>query len=206
MFKKNNKELGQVSKLLLVLAIIVLVAVIITYLVIKMATPAPEPSSISKPLVPQPVYEITFGNIRFVWEASIDMGDVLRVSEAREDSYAQKNITTTERFIKVTIGAQNKGKINTDERSWDIENIIDSEGRNFVPIENYTISPWLPSSNLCGTLLKPEFEPTPCTKMYEVSKKSSGLKIKVITGKDNSANNFSAKKLDEGLIDLIITQ
>ena len=201
-----NKSSGQVSKLLLVLAIIVFVAVIITYLVIKMSTPPPKPLVTTEPTVPQPVYEVTLGDIRFVFESSIDKGDVLRVSEAREGSYVQKNVTTVEKFIKVTIGAQNKGKFNIAERSWDIENIVDSEGRNFVPIESYTINPWLPNPDLCGDLLKPEFDPTPCTKIYEVSRKSTGLKIKVITGKDNSANNFSAKKFDEALIDLIVTQ
>lgn len=204
MFKKFNKESGQASKLLLVLAIIVFVAAIITYLVMRMATPAPKPPISNEPTVPQPVYEVTLGDIRFVWEGSIDKGNTLRVSEAREGSYAQKNAVTTEKYIKVTIGAQNKGKTNIAERAWDIENIVDSEGREFEAIEDYTINPWLPIPNLCGALLKPEFNPTPCTKIYEVSRKSSGLKIRVITGKENSANNFSAKKIDEAFIDLII--
>jgi len=206
MFKKFHKEAGQVSRLLLILAVVVFVAVIIAYLVMRMATPAPKPPVSNEPVVPQPVYETTLGDIKFVFENSIDKGNILWVSEARKDSYAQKNLTTTEKYIKVTIGAQNKGKTNIAERSWDIENIIDSEEREFEPIEDYTISPWLPNPDLCGALLKPEFNPTPCTKIYEVSRKSTGLKIKVITGKENSANNFSAKKNDEALIDLIITQ
>jgi len=104
----------------------------------------------------------------------------------------------------VTIGAQNKGTANIEERSWDIENIVDSDGRNFVPLEGYSVDPWLPISNFCGALLKPEFDPVPCTKMYEVSKKSAGLKIRVISGKDNSPNNLSSDNVDEAMIDLIV--
>lgn len=202
----GGTEAGQVSKLLLVLAIIVFVAVIIAYLVMRMATPPPKPPVTGEPVIPQPIYETTLGDVKFVWESSIDKGNTLWVSEARKDSYAQKNLVTTERYIKVTIGAQNKGKVNIAERSWDIGNIIDSEGRNFVPIEDYSVNPWLSNPNLCGALLKPEFNPTPCTKIYEVSRKSTGLKIEVMTGQENSANNFSAGKLDKALIDLIITQ
>ncbi len=201
---KFNKSSGQVSRLLLVLAIIVLVAVIITFLIMKMATPPPKPPASAEPTVPLPVYEQTLGNIRFVFQSARDRGDTLRASETKNPGSWQKDLTTTERFIMITIGAQNKGKENIAERSWDIENIIDSEGRNFVPLEGYTVDQWLPEQNLCSTLLKPEFDPTPCTKIYEVSKKSTGLKIRVITGKDNTANNFSSKKLDEALIDLIV--
>ena len=95
------------------------------------------------------------------------------------------------------------GLENIAERSWDIENIVDSQGREFVPLD-YNANPWLPDPNLCGTLLKPAFDPTPCIKIYEVSKVSAGLKIRVITGKGNDQNNFSSKNFDKGLIDLIV--
>jgi hypothetical protein len=42
--------------------------------------------------------------------------------------------------------------------------------------------------------------------MYEVSKKSTGLKIRVITGEDNTASNISSNKRQSALIDLIVSQ
>lgn len=202
---KFNKSSGQVSKILLVLAVVVLVATIITYLVIRMAEKPQKPVS-TEPEAPQPVYEQTLGNIKFTFQNAVDSGSVLRASEALNSSSWQKDFLTTERFITVTIGAQNKGKTNIQERSWDIENIIDSDGREFVASDSYTVNPWLPNPNLCGALLKPEFDPTPCAKIYEVSKKSKGLKIRVLTGKDNDPSNFGSNKFDQALIDLIVTQ
>ena len=104
-----------------------------------------------------------------------------------------KDLITTERFIKVTIGAQNKGKENIKKNTWDIENIVDSEGRNYISLD-YAANPWMSDPDLCGELLKPEFSPTPCSKIYEVSKISSGLKIRVV----------DTKKKTEALIDLIV--
>jgi uncharacterized protein (UPF0333 family) len=205
---KFNKSSGQVSRLLLVLAIIILVAVVIVYLVIKMAEKPAKPATPEETTVPQPVYEQTLGNIRFVFENARDIGNTLRASEANDTNYSsyQKDLTTTEKYIKVQIGAQNVGKENIEERSWDIENIVDSDGREFVPLDGYTIAPWLPGTDLCSTLLKPAFDPVPCIKIYEVSKKSAGLKIRVKTGQENSANNFSSDKVDSALIDLIVSQ
>ena len=204
MFKDINKSSGQVSRLLLVLAIIVLVAVVITFLIMKMATPPPKPITPEEPTVPQPVYEQTLGDVRFVFESARDMGNTLKASDSKNPGDWVKDLTTVARFIVVTVGAQNKGKLNIAERSWDIENIVDSEGRNFVPLEGYTVEQWLPENDLCTALLKPEFDPTPCTKIYEVSKKSTGLKIRVKIGQGNSANNFSSQKFEEALIDLIV--
>ena len=75
------------------------------------------------------------------------------------------------------VRAQNKGKNDLKKFSWDIENIVDSVGRNFPPSSRaYN---FLPKPNLCGAILKPEFEPTPCVKIYEVSKVSTNLKLEV---------------------------
>ncbi len=207
--KKRKKFLqnGQVSRLLLILAIIVLVAGVIVYLVMRMAEPAPAPTPGPDNELPQPVYEETLGNLKFVFESAIDKGSVLKVAEIMNNQYSsswQKDIYTTERFIEVTIGAQNKGKANIADRSWDIGNIIDADGRNFEPSDEYSVDAWLPENNSCGVLLKPEFDPVPCTKIYEVSKVSTGLKITVISGKDNEANNFSSGSVDQALIDLIV--
>jgi len=205
---KFNKSSGQASRLLLVLAIVVLVAVIITFLIVRMAEKPPKPVITPGITIPVPVYEQTLGNIRFVHISALDRGQVLRASEIVNPQYysGQKDlpVTTGGKFIQVTIGAQNMGTENIEQGSWGIENIVDSKGRNFVSMEGYTISPWLASADLCGTLLKPAFDPTPCTRIYEVSKESVGLKIRVETGKDNTANNFSGGKVDSFLIDLIV--
>jgi hypothetical protein len=201
-----RSQCGQVSRLLLVLAIIILVAVVITYLVMKMTEKPPAPPGTEVPTVPMPVYEETIGDIRFVFMSSIDRGSVLKVSDSKDPRYStwRQDLTTTERFIQVTVGAQNKGKINIPARVWDIENIVDSDGRNYVPLSDSQVGSWLPENNYCGDLLKPEFEPISCTKIYEVSKISTGLKIRVISGKGNQPGKLSSDDRNEALLDLIV--
>jgi len=190
MFKNINKSAGQASRLLLVLAVVVLVAVIIVYLVMKMADRPVEPPTLNPGGVELPVYEKTLGNIRFVFASAIDRGSVLRAT-----SPTQKDLVATAggKFIQVTIGAQNVGTENTEQNVWDINNIVDSNGRNFIPVTGDVVRSWLPSSSFCGALLKPAFDPLPCTKIYEVSKISTGLKIGVESGKNRT-----------GLLDLIV--
>jgi uncharacterized protein (UPF0333 family) len=203
---KFNKSAGQASRLLLVLAVVILVAVIIVYLVMRMATPAPKPAAPNTGSVALPVYEKQLGNIRFVFESSQDLGGTLSVSQAntQNNSYL-KDLNTTGRFIMVTVGAQNKGNYNIAERAWDIQNIVDSAGRNFIPDDQNTVGPWLPANNSCGALLKPAFDPAPCTKIYEISNQSdlATLKIQVITGKNNDPNTLSNNP-QSALLDLII--
>lgn len=202
MFKINDKETGQASRLLLVLAIIILVAIVITYLVMRAAEKPPKPAT-NEPTVSQPAYEQSLGDIKFIFMQARDMGNVLKGTESRNSSW-QKDLTTTEKFIKVTIGAQNKGLVNIKEQVWNVGDIVDSDGRNFVPLQ-YNIDSWLPDPNLCGALLKPEFEPAPCVKIYEVSRISKGLKIQVISLK-KVGNEYPSDKKDTALIDLIVTQ
>jgi len=201
---KFNKQSGQASKLLLVLAVVVLFAVIITFLVLKMAEkpPAPKPPDVTT--IPIPVYEKQIGDIYFVFESSIDKGGVLKASEAINTQYSsQKDLVISNlgaKFIQVTIGAKNVGTMNTDKGSWEIENIVDSKNREFVPSTRANVKEWLPVQDLCGTLLKPAFDPTPCTQMYEVSKESTGLKVRVMAKK-----NVTGSGKDESfLIDLIV--
>jgi hypothetical protein len=207
---KFNKSSGQASRLLLVLAIVVLVAVILTFLIMRMATKPPSPVAPSTSTIPLPVYEQTLGNIRFVFESAIDKGNFLKTSDIKNPLYNNSSQTDLQienpgaKFIVVTIGAQNTGTENTSQGAWGIENIVDSKGREFVPDADYTVQPWLANPDLCGSLLKPAFDPSPCTKIYEVSKVSTGLKIRVETGINNSANNFSSGKMNSFLIDLIV--
>jgi hypothetical protein len=63
-------------------------------------------------------------------------------------------------------------------------------------------NPWLPKPNLCGELLKPAFDPTPCTKIYEVSKESTGFKIRIEAGKNNKP--ISSGSNNSFLLDLIV--
>ncbi|MBI2054391.1 MAG: hypothetical protein HYT36_03650 [Candidatus Staskawiczbacteria bacterium] len=191
MFKNSiNYSAGQVSRTLLILAVIILVAVAISYSVIKIAERPPKaPDTTEK--IHKPVYDETLAEIRFIFQEAKDYGGVLKGSQSRNPQW-QQDLETTERFIRVTVAAQNKGKENTKNGNWDIENIVDSEGRNYIPI---SADQWMPEKNRCGEMLKPEFEPVPCSKYYEVSKISTGLKIRV-ENKQKGANI---------LLDLIVT-
>lgn len=202
---KINKEAGQAAKLLLVVAVVILVAIVITFLVIKMAEKPAQPVVEKDVEVPLPVYEQNLGHIKFVFVSARDLGKRLKATDAVNDAYSsQKDAVTTEKFIEVTVGAKNIGKVNIESSAWTIGNIIDSEGRNFVPLDSYRVNAWLPAVNSCGALLKPAFSPTSCVRMYEVAEGSTGLKIEVKTGKDNLATNFSAGKIDTALLDLIV--
>ncbi len=212
MFNSNkasgpSAQAGQVSRLLLLLAVIILVAAIITFLVMKMAEKPPQPVEPVSPSAPLPIYEKQLGNIDFVFESAIDRGQDLKAADVTDKkSTSAKDLPIDNpgaKFIQVTIGAKNNGTVNTDSRAWDIENIVDSQGRNFVPLEG-TVEPWLPVPNLCGALLKPAFDPTPCTKIYEVSEESTGLKIRVETGPNNASVSGDITKMNTYLIDLIV--
>lgn len=197
MFKKSS---GVTSTILLILGVVLIIVIIIVFVVIRINASRntknnPQPSnSLQATGQPQkPVYETTIGDVRFVFESAQNLGSVL----VSKSSYEQ-NLYTTEKYIKVTIGAQNKGKLNVAAYSWEVGNIVDSDGRNFVSIDNQAYS-WLPNPNLCGSLLKPEFDLVPCVKYYEVSKASTSLKIQVSAGTGDSG------KKQQSLIDLTVT-
>ncbi len=191
---KNNQS-GSISRGLIIIAVVVLLAIVFVYGIIKytanrkaqQVSKAEAEKTANEP--PKPVYDLTLGDTRFLFDSAVDLGPVIKA----ETTY-QQDLTTTERFIQVSVRAQNKGKIDTMAYSWDIGNIIDSNGRNFIPDDNAYY--FLPRPNLCGAVLKPEFEPTPCVKIYEVSKVSTHLKIEV-----NMTPTNSAKK-QEGFLDL----
>lgn len=179
--KHINNQSGKISKVLLILAVAVLVIIVIIFLVTRIVANKKSqvsppngttaPSTTQEP--PKPVYEVQLGEVRFLLETSLNLGNVLKAK-----STYQKDLTTTEKFIEVVIGAQNKGKNNIEAYSWEMGNIVDSDGRNFIPITNQAYE-WLPRPDLCGALLKPEFEPIPCVRIYEVSKESTKLKVEV---------------------------
>jgi len=184
---------GQASKVIIIVAAVVFLLIILIYggimLFGKKSQTTQQTKTQQVPEKPKPVYEATIGNVRFVLESSTDLGRVIPSKTQFESDY-----TTTERFIKIVIGAQNKGKNNISDRSWDIGNIVDSEGRNFASINDklYSI---LPRPDLCGALLKPEFDPLPCIKYYEVSKISRDMKIEVKVTGGKAQSSFLNLKL-----------
>ena len=200
MFKNIKKSSGAVSSILLILAVLLIILIVIVFAVIKINTVntkknenVEDTQTVEEIPEPEPVYDTTVGDVRFVLQSAIDLGDVL---QSNIQNYKQ-TLTTTEKFILVTVGAQNKSKNSIIQYQWDVGNIIDSDGRNFVSINNQAYS-FLPQKNLCGTLIKPEFEPVPCVRLYEVSKKSIDLKVQV-----TSTNQVSSKK-EEGFLDLLV--
>jgi len=204
-FSEKYQE-GQVARLLLILAIVIFVAIIITYVIIVFSE-KPQNTAVQNQQQQQnlPVYEKQLGNIRFVFLEARDEGSTLTASDQLSPNFGiNKELSTTERFVIISVGAQNMGKENIDQNAWDLGNIIDSEGRNFVPLDSYIVQGWLPQDNGCGKLLKPAFNPIPCMKIYEVSKKSQGLKIEILTGEDNTPANFSANKQLSDKLDLIL--
>lgn len=192
---KTNVQSGYISRTLIILAVVVLLAAGFVYGVIKYASvrksQSLEDANKTAQEPPKPIYETTIGDTRFLFDSAADLGPVI----SSKTSY-QQNLVTTEKFIKVTVRAQNKAKADTFSQTWGIGNIIDSDGRNFIEDPNAFY--FLPNPNLCGAILKPEFEPTPCVKIYQVSKVSTHLKVKVwITPADSS-------KKQESLLDLKI--
>jgi hypothetical protein len=186
---KINYSSGAVSKLLLFLAVAILVIIIIVFIVLKMtsgkkANPANTNNQTTENQVPEPpksVFDTTLGEVKFTLQDVRDLGSVLR---AKNDYEA--DVTTTERFIQVTVGAENTGKNNLDQYVWDLGNIVDSDGRNFLPDQRaYS---FLPKPDRCGAILKPAFKAIPCIKVYEVSRLSKNLKIEV---KVNQAKKLS---------------
>ena len=177
MFQDINKQSGAIAKVLLALGIVVLIGLGVAYLVVNSAKPKPKPTEI--PTTPQAVYESTINDIRFVFLESTDLGKTLFAKNSLRPEW-NKDIHTTERYIKVIVGAQNVAKENTLDRIWNLGDIIDSEGRHYVPLKRDKIGDWLPLVELCGDILKPSFEPTPCTKLYEVANVAKGLKVTVM--------------------------
>ena len=183
MNKKFNASSGQVSKTLIILAVVIFLVGIIIFLSLKYASsqktatvknqPTPPTTTTVEP--PKPAYEATLSDIKFSIVSSENLGSVLKSKTTYES-----DLTTTEKFIKVVVGAQNKGKNNIAQYSWDVGDIVDADGRHFVSINERAYS-FLPRPDLCGALLKPEFDAVPCVKYYEVSKVATGLKVTVIT-------------------------
>lgn len=198
--KNRNKSLGEIPKGVLILGAIIIIIVVIAIIfwgIRKTARTSPQLEASPTP-TPMPVYEVVLGNVKFNFIETEDLGNVLKGKDSIYPDW-QKDLTTTERFIKVVIGATNIGKEYVKEYSWDVGEMIDKEGRKFYPVKQ--ARPWLPPDNQCGVLLKPAFVPRECTKIYEVSKLSSGFKIRVFLPKKGG---LGGKEGQEGFVDLDI--
>ncbi len=188
----KNKINYQKGANVLVIVGVIFVAIIIAALVFRFVVSPPAPKPEDQELKePQPVYEVTVGNLKFHFEKAIDRSNSLPEAEGYFQWQKKEGLTTTERFVEVTIGVTNIGKENIDGREWSIEEVIDEEDRVFPPMNMRELEPWLPEDNKCDTLLKPGFTPSLCTKMYEVAEISNRLKIKVVSKeKKNEGEDF----------------
>jgi len=183
--------LGQIPKKLLVIIGIVVAVVIIGIVIVVSGgkEPLPPPPEVTK----KPVNEVLVDNVINVsLEKAFNIGSILYGSDSRYPE-TQDNVTTTEKFIKVVVQAQNVGKEESENNIWGIGDIIDSEGRRFP--YSKTADFWLPVENECGSALKPGFTPVSCSRIYEIAKISEGLKVEVVSGA-----GIRAKKV--GTIDL----
>jgi len=185
--KSKTEFLKQKGASALIIIGVVLVAIIIVAVAVKLLMgPAEEPEEEKEPEESKPQYEVTIGNVKYLFEQAIDEGGVLEKEDGNfEDWRDPYDAKSTDKIIKVTIKARNVGKVNINGRSWNVGEMVDSEGRIFEPERQADFRPWLPENNKCNVLLKPGFTPSSCTKIYEVAEVSKDLKVRVITNIDN---------------------
>ncbi len=177
-FKKDPK------KYLILIGAVIAVIVIIVIIAITMMKPVP-PSEETEEEKEELVYEVEVGDIKFKLKEVKDRGDILKISENKYPRSTREDLITTERFIEVTISAQNIGKDNIRFGEWEVKELIDSEKRKFY--SSRQSDNWILEENKCSDILKPGFSPTFCAKIYEVAKISTGLKVEVFAKKGGSA-------------------
>jgi len=186
---KFSKESGKIEKKqMIIIGILACVGAAAVFLIITMVRTAPPPV-VEVEKEPEPVYEVKLGEkVRFKLQEVKDRGDTLKVEESRNPNFVKQNVTTTERFIEVTIAVDNIGEDNIPAGSWDVREVYgkidDKEGKKYYSstLFNY----WAPSDGKCGDLLKPGFSPTLCTKIYEVARIATGLKVEVFIKEDKT--------------------
>src|SRR3989344_4220460 len=110
---------GATSTILLVLGVVLIIVIVVVYIVIRTGAiknagtkPATTEETVTGP--PPPVYDTNIGDVKFIFIQAQDLGNNLTSPNKSFSS----NLTTTEKFIKVTIGAQNVGKLNIAQQSW----------------------------------------------------------------------------------------
>ena len=194
------KSSGKIPKILLVFVALAAIVVAI-YIIVsrKPKVPVGNVSTTNGEEEPQPVYETAIGSIKFSLHEAVDIGDALELEETVRPHRLREGIFTREKFVEVSIAAENIGKDNIGEGYWNIMEVIDSEGRRFYPVSGSEA--WIRGDSLCGALLKPGFSPTICTKIYEVAKISSGLKVRIYSKDiiDKKGNLLEEVYIDLGI-------
>jgi len=192
-----KKAFDKISEKFLILGGIVVVLMIVVVVIIITTSKPPSPPT-SEELEEGPVYEVVIGDIEFKLVEAKDRGGALEIPEGEEYLMRRDtDLTTKEKFIEVTISAENIGKENIRIGSWDIKELINGKERHFDYSQE--ASPWIPETSQCGTLLKPGFTPTLCTKIYEVAKVSTDLKVRVYSRQQTKTGFFQE---EEAFIDL----
>lgn len=188
----NIKSSGEISNAVLfgVLGIIIVVIIIV---IINPFKKSPAPPS-EEPKSEEPAYEVVINDVKFKLKDAKNLGNILKGTESKNPQ-SQQDIATTDKFIEVVITAENIGKENIAQGSWDLNDLFDSEERHFLYSQSF--DPWIPEDSKCGDLLKPGFTATSCTRIYEVASVSTGLKVKV-----SAKLASSYLPAEEGFIDL----
>ncbi len=186
MVKENvTKSLGETSRTLLIWGGIIIVVIITVVIVINIVRkPVPPEEAVEE--IQRPVYEVVVEDIKFKLKTAKDRGNILEASESKYTF--QEDLITTEKFIEVTISAENIGKEDIQSGSWEIKELIGSEGRKFS--SSGEMDPWIPEESKCGALLKPGFSPILCTKIYEVATISTDLKVRVSSRQQEGEDFF----------------
>jgi hypothetical protein len=192
MRKRKINSLGQVPTKILVGVGVIIFLIIIVFVISKLSKKPPPPPPVEKK--EEPVYETTVGNVKFKLIEAKDRGNKLLASESKNPEYIREDLITTDRFVEVTISVENIGKDNIPSNIWDMNELVDKEGRKFYSEPQF--NQWVLKESKCGEMLKPAFTPTPCTKIYEVANVATGLKVKV------SARAFGDQKGGESFIDI----
>lgn len=163
-------------KQMVILGAIGAIGAVVVILSSGVLKPAPPPPPVVKE--PEPVYEVSLDEaIRFQLKEVKDRGDTLKLEECMMPQFLRQDVTTTERFIEVSVLVDNIGKDNINAGYWDIREIYDSEGSKFYSENTFNL--WVSSDSGCSNVLKPKFTPTLCSKIYEVAKAATGLKLEV---------------------------
>ena len=105
---RSKKSRGAVSTILLIVGAVLVVLIIVVFVIVQInagrsntAKNNTVPQGTPEP--PKPVYETTVGDTKFIIQSATDLGSTLQSPDKR----FQEDLATTEKFIKVVIGAQN---------------------------------------------------------------------------------------------------
>jgi len=189
----NSSGKGALFLIIGIVAVVVIALVVATTVLRSPEAPEDEIIEVVKGEMPEPVYELVVGDIKFSFIEAKEMGNILRCQERSvvpRTCRPQYDLSTTDKFIKVKITAQNVGRDNIARGSWGIEELIDSEERIFYPPHRDGARHWVPEESECGALLRPGFTPTSCIQIYEVADRSIGLRVGVSGQVDRDKQHF----------------